>query len=76
MPYPGEEYARMFQRHRAPLPELLDQLPAEHADTAPWEGGMSFKQTADHLFSTGTGVVEMLSGIWRGRSLPPRLRTP
>ncbi|AWN22814.1 DinB family protein [Deinococcus irradiatisoli] len=62
MPYAAEEYAQMFSRHRAALLDLLAQVPDLAGEIAPWEGGRSIKDLVDHLYSTGEGVVSMLSG--------------
>ncbi|MDB5046692.1 MAG: DinB family protein [Deinococcus sp.] len=65
MPYPAEVYAQAFQQHRAALLDLLDRIPPEYGDRTAWEGGKSITETVDHLFSTGAGVVDMLSeGTW------------
>jgi len=62
MPYPGKEYATLFELHRGALVELLDRIPARHGDASAWDGGMTVTQLVDHLYSTSAGVVDMLSG--------------
>ena len=62
MPYAAAEYGEMFRRHRAPLLDLLAQLPDQAAEVSPWPGGLSIRDLVDHLYSTGEGVVSMLSG--------------
>ncbi|UBV44625.1 DinB family protein (plasmid) [Deinococcus taeanensis] len=74
MSYTGEEYARQFQRHRSALLELLGGVPESKEHVVAWDGGMSILQTADHLFSTGAGVVDMLSGgTWEKQPPSPSL---
>lgn len=75
MPYPAQEYAQLFQKHREALLDLLEQIPDEQGDTSAWQGGMTFKQMTDHLFSTGAGVVDMLSGgTWQRQAPSATLR--
>ncbi|MFC4454264.1 DinB family protein [Deinococcus sonorensis] len=62
MPYDADEYAQMFRRHRAALLDLLERVPDVAGDTVPWPGGRSIKDLVDHLYSTGEGVISMLSG--------------
>ncbi|MFC4637824.1 DinB family protein [Deinococcus hohokamensis] len=74
MTYTGEEYAMQFQRHRSTLLELLGHIPESKANFVAWDGGMSILQTADHLLSTGAGVVDMLSGgTWEKQPSSPSL---
>ncbi len=69
MPYAAEEYAQMFRRHRAALLDLLDQIPDSAGEVVPWDGGRSIKHIVDHLYSTGEGVISMLSGgTWEEQS--------
>ena len=62
MPYAAEEYAQMFRRHRAALLDLLELIPDPVGEAVPWDGGRSIKDLVDHLYSTGEGVISMLSG--------------
>jgi uncharacterized damage-inducible protein DinB len=62
MPYSGQEYAQAFLMHRAPLLELLGQIPADKGSFAAWEGGKNFIELTDHLKSTNTGFISLMAG--------------
>lgn len=56
------EYARAFMMHQGALLELLEKIPADQAEFAPWEGGRTFTQLTDHLASTSNGLVATIAG--------------
>jgi uncharacterized damage-inducible protein DinB len=62
MPDTGSHYARSLMMHRAPLLELLGQIPADQGEFAAWDGGMSFKRLTDHLNSTTSGALALFAG--------------
>jgi uncharacterized damage-inducible protein DinB len=62
MPYSAHEYANAFIRHRQPILELLQKIPAEHASFAPREGAMTFTQMVDHLSMTDDYLQTALLG--------------
>jgi DinB family len=62
MPYSGQEYAQAFQMHRAPLLELLGQIPADKGSFAAWDGGKNFIQLTDHLKLTNLRMSAMIAG--------------
>jgi uncharacterized damage-inducible protein DinB len=55
-------YAGNFTMHRAALIEFLEKVPAEKADFAAWEGGMSFAKIADHLSGSSHRMKHMVRG--------------
>jgi uncharacterized damage-inducible protein DinB len=70
MPYSGQEYAQALQMHRAPLLELLGQIPAEQASFAAWDGGRNFIQITDHLKLTNLRMSAMIAGEKPGNAEP------
>lgn len=62
MPYSSQEYAQAFQFHRAPLLELLGQIPEDKGTFAAWEGGKNFIELADHLKNTRTSIAAYIAG--------------
>ena len=70
MPYSGQEYAQALQMHRAPLLELLGQIPAEQASFAAWDGGRNFIEITDHLKLTNLRLLAMMAGEKPGSAEP------
>jgi uncharacterized damage-inducible protein DinB len=70
MPYSGQEYAQALQMHRAPLLELLEQIPTEQASFAAWDGGRNFIQITDHLKLTNLRMSAMIAGEKPGSAEP------
>jgi uncharacterized damage-inducible protein DinB len=70
MPYSGQEYAQALQMHRAPLLELLEQIPTEQASFAAWDGGRNFIQMTDHLKLTNLRMSAMIAGEKPGSAEP------
>jgi DinB family len=62
MPYSGQEYAQAFLMHRAPLLELLGQIPVEKGSFAAWDGGKNFIELTDHLKLTNLRMSAMIAG--------------
>jgi uncharacterized damage-inducible protein DinB len=62
MPYSAQEYADAFIRHRQPMLELLQKIPAEHGSFAIREGAMSFVQIVDHISMTDDYLQTALLG--------------
>ena len=70
MPNPGPQYAHAFMMHRAALSELMEKIPEDKGDYAPWSGGRTFIQLADHL----SGTAGFLAATARG-SQPQQPKT-
>lgn len=62
MPYSSQEYAQAFLMHRAPLVELLGQIPEDKGSFAAWDGGKNFIELADHLKNTRTSIAAYIAG--------------
>ena len=62
MPYSSQEYAQAFLVHRAPLLELLAQIPDDKGTFAAWDGGKNFIELADHLKNTRTSIAAYIAG--------------
>ena len=63
MPNPGAQYAQVFMMHRAALNDLMEKIPADKGDFAPWSGGRTFIQLADHLSSTAGYLNATAKGV-------------
>ncbi len=70
MPYSAQEYVQALQLHRAPLLELLGQIPEDKATFVAWEGGRNFIQTTDHLKLTNLRMLAMMAGETPGSAEP------
>jgi uncharacterized damage-inducible protein DinB len=70
MPYSGQEYVQALAMHRAPLLELLGQIPEDKATFVAWEGGRNFIQTTDHLKLTNLRLLAMMAGEKPGSAEP------
>ncbi len=62
MPYSSQEYAQALQMHRAPLLELLGQIPEDKATFAAWDGGKNFLELTNHLTATNVRLIAMMAG--------------
>jgi uncharacterized damage-inducible protein DinB len=62
MPYSAKEYTQAFQFHRAPLLELLAQIPADKSSFAAWDGGKNFLELTNHITATNVRLIAMMAG--------------
>lgn len=70
MPYSAQEYTQALEMHRAPLLELLAQIPTDKGTFTAWEGGRSFIQITDHLKLTNLRLLAMMAGEKPGTAEP------
>lgn len=70
MSNPVDPYITRFLMHRGNLLDLLEAVPAEKADFAPWEGAMSFHKLADHMNGAASYFAALVNGTQPVRGEP------
>jgi len=58
----AEQLTKLFLRHRTISLQFAEAMPDEHFDMKPWEGALSFGDSALHLAGSGDFYLGMADG--------------